>query len=344
MLIDQAAQNYSIPAWLVRIGAGGNAVAETILIIDGQSGAVLYKEDQISNLMDRTVWSGVDYQKSFSLATSSRYENGPVSSVSEIENVFGWMGVWYSTFTKYNRDGADGKGMPMLSFINWPSSSQCPTAFFVNTLTENSKPVQTSVMCTGLIASDVVYHEATHGLVWQTANLNGTTIGSGLNEGFADAFADLIGNKWIIGQGMVDKTGDIPRYASKPSLDGHSIDSWAQYTGSIPDVHSLAGLVTHPAYLLTNGGAGAGSDIVNARGYELTKDLYYATLLRLTSNSTFLDFGKMLVAQAKAGFSYGPKSTACDALMAVRSVGLDAGIATDVCTDKRKMVSVLMTD
>jgi hypothetical protein len=337
-LVDQNAQNVTRPAWKVQVD-NGEFTPPTDILIDGLSGQILHVQHLGHDAgLVRDVWTGFDPDgMTISTATASRVEGGVASGIAAVDNEYTWMGNWYNTFTKYQRDGVDNLGAPMWAFVNLTTitNSTCPNA-------DNfmSGGYSVSRFCTGMEVNDVSYHEWTHSLVTNTANFTSiSNIASGLHEGFADAFSSIIARDWVFGDQI---TSSLRRYPANPSTDGHSINSWASYNSTL-NGHYLAGLISHPAYLMTNGGAGSGSDLVLGRGYEITKDLYYETLLRLNSNSSFPDFGTMLVAQAKAGFSYGPRSTACDALMAVRSVGLDAGISTDVCTDNRKNLSVLMT-
>lgn len=343
-LLDQGAENKTVPAWQVLLDEG-DLTPETIVVVDGESGAVLHVEALSNDALSRSVWTGIDpFGGTFGAA--ARSEGGAASSNATVNSEYGWMGTWYNTFLKYNRDGGDGNGLPMWAFVNVPSTTyfSCPNASNgPMTFTSNGVEIQVNVtrFCPDMAVDDVSHHEWNHSLVRGTANFTtSSNVGSGLHEGFADAFACIIAEDWVQGDQLA---ANLRRYPANPSADGHSINTWSSYTSSI-DGHYLAGLISHPAYLMVNGGAGAGTDVLKGSGYEITKDLFYETLLRLTTNSSFPDFASMLVAQAKAGFSYGPRSTACDALMAVRSVGLDAGISTDACTDNRKNLVVLMTN
>lgn len=359
VLLDQQKPNTTIQAWKIEFDDGPYSTLGELILGDS-SESVLYSRSYARDALNRKVGNGFDpYQVSSSWA---RVEGGPTSSVPLVNNEYGWMGDWYNFFQKYNRDGADDLGTPMWGFVNVSPTikySECDaqgicTDYYNNCSTSpnaltgqgtdgDGNKIFVARFCPDIAVQTISLHEWTHTLTRSTANFPASpNYSSGLDEGFADAFSGLISQNWILGDGLPTALLNLRRFPSNPSSDGSSINSYTQYDTSI-DGHALAGLISHPAWLLTNGGAGSGTDVVLGRGYSITSDLYYATLVRLTENTTIPQFAQMLVAQAKAGFSYGPRSTACDALMAVRSVGLDAGIATDVCTDKVKNVAVLYT-
>lgn len=110
-----------------------------------------------------------------------------------------------------------------------------------------------------LVSLGVGGHEISHGFTEQHSNLEYYGQSGGMNESFSDMAAQAAEyystgkNSWQIGpEIMKEGSGyDALRYMDKPSRDGTSIDTAAEYYGGL-DVHYSSGVFNHLFYILAN--------------------------------------------------------------------------------------------
>lgn len=113
-----------------------------------------------------------------------------------------------------------------------------------------------------LTSLGIAAHEISHGFTSQHSNLEYFEESGAMNESFSD-MADQAANYFAtgendfkVGANTVKKEGKALRYLEKPSLDGHSADSYADYLAyaeehrQAMEVHSSSGIYNRAFYLL----------------------------------------------------------------------------------------------
>ncbi len=165
-------------------------------------------------------------------------------------------------------------------------------------------------------AIDVVGHELTHGVVSFTSNLIYRNESGALNEHFADVFGLLIGQwkrgetaangSWLIGKDIIQpaptrralRDMENPGSAFKNDLllgndpqPGHMSKIY-KGTADRGGVHINSG-IPNRAFVLTAKALGGSS-------WETAGQIWYKTMVALTSNSTFVDCANQTLIQAQS--------------------------------------------
>ena len=125
---------------------------------------------------------------------------------------------------------------------------------------------------------DVMAHEYTHGVVYDTAGLASDGESGAINEGLADVFGELVENSvtsqmdWLDGgRNMADPTGG-------------SVSQVSAYRAGM-DPHDASTIISHVAYLLWNGGVdGSWAPISDL---DVMARLWFQGLLLMHSDATF---------------------------------------------------------
>jgi Zn-dependent metalloprotease len=141
-----------------------------------------------------------------------------------------------------------------------------------------------------LTALDVVGHEMTHGVTSSTAALIYRGESGGLNEAMSDIFGTMLEfyasthgasktPNYLIGEDVYTPgtPGDALRYMDDPTLDGESIDTYANYTSSL-DVHLSSGIANNAYYLIAHGGTHRLGATVTGIGEEKAEKIFYRAL------------------------------------------------------------------
>jgi Zn-dependent metalloprotease len=219
--------------------------------------------------------------------------------------------------------GTDGTGSDMVANVN-VNLIFCPNAF--------SPPIdEESYFCTGEVVGDIVAHELTHGVIWNSSNLIYADEPGALNESFADimgnlAFPDLIPAGappgtlpgWGVGEARpgtarnmrnpalstpTAQPGNYAGYLSRNSLGCNPID----VPGLIPPcdfggVHVNSGINNLAYVLMSDGGLGTLVGMGRARTRMLAFDVM---TLRLSSWSNFIDSALATKASCDAALASG---------------------------------------
>jgi Zn-dependent metalloprotease len=201
---------------------------------------------------------------------------------------FGAMMTWDYYLETHGREGVFDDGFGILSrvhfgadYVNAYWSAQCQCVTYGDGDGINAGP---------LVSLDIVAHELTHGVTSATANLIYLGGSGGLNESMSDIFAtavefyassrsDEVPDYWL-GESvwMPGTPGDALRYMDHPTLDGHSIDHYSDYTKNM-DVHFSSGLANNVFYLLSEGGTNDTSGIsVVGIGRDRVEQIFYRAL------------------------------------------------------------------
>jgi len=125
---------------------------------------------------------------------------------------------------------------------------------------------------------DVLAHEYTHGIVFDTANFTSDPQPGAINEAFADIFGELVENSvtghmdWIHGS----------RNIATPS--GNNISSLSDYPAHT-EVHDASTLISHTAYLMWMGGPNGDWTPIN--DVKTMAKLWYQALNLMHSDASF---------------------------------------------------------
>jgi Zn-dependent metalloprotease len=233
---------------------------------------------------------------------------------------------WNSVF---GRNGLDGSGLRMLSFIHWGSGTNNATWIGNNTVNPNNNNYIRIGDGDGstfypLGALDVVAHEYAHGISQFTGLGYDFTETGAVNEGISDIWGSCIEywvdpskQTWKIGEEVMANGAPAIRSMLNPKTGG---DPGQSVTGGYPDTykgqfwdkgnepHTNSTVMSHWFYLLVNGGSGSND---NFDGYNLTgigisnaQAIMYKTQTDyLTSGAQYADvrIATILAAQALYG-------------------------------------------
>ncbi|AKT43517.1 M4 family metallopeptidase [Chondromyces crocatus] len=234
--------------------------------------------------------------------TLARTEGQSLVGDGIVNTNYDWLGAVHDCYRiLLLRDSFDGAGGTITSTVRYGVNN-------VNSFWNGSQLVfgggnGTTV---GNLASalDVTAHEFTHAVTQYESNLAYTGQSGALNESFSDIMGSLCewfidgevvsADTWKIGEDVWTPaiSGDAMRYLNDPSLDGNSIDHFADYTPGM-DVHHAAGISNLAFHLLAQGGLHPqGRTTVNVTGLGIEKAariFFSANANYLTSNASFED-------------------------------------------------------
>lgn len=153
-------------------------------------------------------------------------------------------------------------------------------------------------------ALDLVAHEYTHAIAWHTAALDHSGEPGTIGEAIADVFACLVSARggaidWRIGEEVYHPGGVFQplRDLADPHATGHPAHT-RERVATYDDrggVHVNSTIVSHAAYLMTEGGRG-----VRGLGADIASLIWYRALVRyLTSQASFLDLADATLAAAR---------------------------------------------
>jgi Zn-dependent metalloprotease len=229
-----------------------------------------------------------------------RSERDKKSGDLAINEAYGYSGSTYNFYRRiFNRNSLDDRGMSLISSVHL--GQRLNNAFWTG-----------EQMCYGdgdgrifirfTKSFDVVGHELTHGVISHTCNLVYANESGALNEHFADVFGSLVkqwskrqtakGADWLIGADVMGpetgakslrtfKAGKA--YENDPLLgtDPQPKHLRDKYTGSADNggVHINSGIPNHAFYLVAME--------IGGRAWQRAGQIWYKTMLKLTSNSDF---------------------------------------------------------
>lgn len=168
-------------------------------------------------------------------------------------------------WTEHNRDGIDGSGMLMVSYVHYGSNYN--NAFWDGTAMSYGDGSGTSGGFNPLTAIDVCGHEFTHGVTENTANLDYQDESGALNESFSDVFGTSIefyakpqSANFQIGEQITVNVGSALRSMSNPNQFGdpdcYNGTNWYTGTADNGGVHTNSGVQNYWFYLLCQGASG----------------------------------------------------------------------------------------
>jgi Zn-dependent metalloprotease len=188
---------------------------------------------------------------------------------------FGAEATYDFYFQTFNRNSVDDNGFKLLSYVHYSTN-------YVNAFWDGLRMTygdgQVSQGFTIMTALDVCGHEITHGVVENTAGLNGGEADA-LNEGFADIFGTSVEwaarpaqHDWLMGKD-ISTTGSAIRDMSNPKSLQQPDTYMGQYWSATDEPHDNAGQCIYWFYLLSVGGNGTNdnNDAYNVSSITMAK-------------------------------------------------------------------------
>jgi bacillolysin len=169
----------------------------------------------------------------------------------------------------FNRNSIDDNGYKLLSYVHY--STNYANAFW-DGLRMTYGDGNTSQGFSIMTALDVCGHEITHGVVENSAGLNGGEADA-LNEGFADIFGTSVEwfarptqHDWIMGKDIMPSGTGI-RNMSNPNILQQPDTYLGTYWSASDEPHDNAGPCIYWFYLLSVGGSGTND---NSQAYNVS--------------------------------------------------------------------------
>lgn len=252
--------------------------------------------------------------------------------------------------TVLRRNGLDNVGGPFVSSINCtyrnrdPENREWRNAAWIGTQMVYGQRLVNGSLRSYALASDVVAHEITHGLIDRTARLEYERESGALNESYADIFGIIISNRhqsdvdrwnWELGEDLAD-TGlplrdlsDPPRCQQPDHMDDFRHLAPGEMPSRLNDggwVHVNSGIHNKAAYHLLTARAADGATVLSPR--EVISLFYLALILTLSRTSGFGDSRRGVDLVARTLFRNDPPALRAGKLAAVGqafdAVGIDA--------------------
>ncbi len=204
------------------------------------------------------------------------------------------------------RDGIDGKGMELISYVNCTSpADQAPPEWHNAAWWKQRMWYGQSLDGNGKLKSysrylDIIAHELAHGITEFTADLAYLRQSGALNESFSDIFGVIIKNwdrtqpdtggdvaawNWEVGPGL--KAGGLPLRDMKDPTRTGDPDHMNAYLNTAADnggVHTNSNIHNKAAYNFLTAKDAAGAGVFTPQEVAV---LYYLTLSRLDKLATF---------------------------------------------------------
>jgi hypothetical protein len=328
------------------------------LFVDAVTGEVLYgysrlhRANIVREAAGRTIVEkpfftevsrdGVTSTPGVALSPAAAAATTSLAAVSTFYAAHGWIGT-------------DGRGSDLVANVN-VNLFTCPNAF--------SPPVdEESYFCAGEMVPDVLAHELTHGVIWNSSDLTYVDESGALNESYADimgniAFPDVVVPPattpgWLVGEGsaaaaigsirnMANPLASLPPqpasyalYLSRTDLGCSPLDL-PGITCDFGGVHSNSGITSLAHVLMSDGGLGGLVGMGRARVRSLAFDVM---TLRLSRWSRLVDSAIATKASCETMFSLNAldvtgtvpfRQIDCDQIPgSFATVGLDPDLVTD---------------
>ncbi len=304
----------------------GDAPARPVLFIDAYSGAVVWAYDNLQTIKNRRSYDGNNRSR---LPGSLRRTEGqgPTGDVP-VDDAHDNAGITYDYYLAVEgRDSIDGAGKTLVSTAHHLKNYD--NAFWNGSQMVYGDGATYFTPLSG--ALDVVGHELTHAVTEFSANLIYANESGGLNEAMSDILGVAIENwsdngvitadTWMVGEDIAKPAlGAALRYMNDPTLDGKSIDNYADYTAGL-NVHYSSGIANKAFYLMATDPS---MDLADAAGI-----FYRGLTVYMTPSTTFSEGRGATVMAAADIFGAGsPQVAATEA--AWTSVGVLPGLAYTV--------------
>jgi hypothetical protein len=325
-LIHAPGLNGQRPVWRVAVGGGSpGQSAQAEVLVDARNGEVSLWLDKTQSARDRRVCDAQALRVSIvsACATNSptlvaTETDPPADASTEAALAYEYAGVTYDFYhSLFGRDSLDNQGMTIASTVRLcPSPAPSGPNCYSNAYWDSAS--RQLYFGPGFAAApDVVAHELTHGVTEFSANLFYAYQSGAINESMSDVFGEFstllgpsdvvpaAGQRWLIGERL---PGGPLRSMSNPAAFGQpaSMTSVDFYGGEADNggVHYNSGVGNKAAQL-----------IATAIGVPAAAQLYYRTLLSLSSGADYADLANTL-------------RTSCAALVGQSLPSLPSGTVT----------------
>ncbi|MCA9494548.1 MAG: M4 family metallopeptidase [Myxococcales bacterium] len=224
-------------------------LTRTTTFLDAMTGEVVRRWEALPSALDRQTW---DAGNTLQLpGTLVRAEGDPPTGDVIVDAAHRNAGITWGYYrVRHGLDGYDGAGAPTTSVVH--VGVQLGSAFW-----------DTDRLLLGdgdgllyrpfALATDVVAHEITHGVIEQSADLVYAGESGAINEAVADILGtatQAMARGWVLDErtwrfgedAVLPLAGDAIRYLDDPTLDGASLDHYADYVDGT-DVHLASGIV-----------------------------------------------------------------------------------------------------
>lgn len=304
-------------AWQVKIMTA-SPLGEWTFFVHAHRPMVIHAIDQIRAAKRRQTYTA---QNSTRIPGRLIIDEGERSRDPVAQAAHDGAGIVYDYFfTAFGRDSIDGRGMPLVSTVNFGSDPEdAENAAWLGEYGQVIYGDGGRIFKPMPFGLDVVAHEFTHGVIQYTADLLYEGQSGALSESYADVFAAMIDrNDWLIGEDII-KSPPYPRPYLRSMQDPNAEGAYdpnnplesigqpatmAEYA-NLPNtrrtdnggVHINSGIPNHAHYLLAQ-----------AIGREKTEQIAYRTLTQyLTPSANFLDAAAASVRAAADLYGPGPE-------------------------------------
>ena len=233
----------------------------------------------------------------FSNSPNSGWNSAAISAMFNAQKSYDYF------LDTHSRNSFDGRGAQITAFVGQEDKNGGPleNASWSNGVIRYGTGGGAEGWNNVAISKDIAVHEFAHGVVENSANLVYQNQSGALNESFADFFGAMVDREdWYIGEDLYS-SGDYMRSMSNPESKGQP--GHMRYFLNLPitydhgGVHINSGIPNKALYLIAEGltAEGLGQSI----GKEKTEILAYATLLKLSPNSEFIDSANTMILEAE---------------------------------------------
>ncbi|GAA4690437.1 M4 family metallopeptidase [Phytohabitans rumicis] len=253
LLPAAAAPNRATPtvlAWHVWLSDLDSGVSNAYFV-DARDGRLVYALPKAAHAKERLIY---DANKLTELPVlPKRSEGEGATGIEDVDDAYDYLGATYDYYNSaFGRDSYDGKGGKLRAFVRVRNKKDEPmrNAAFI------PDDIDTMVFGEGLTKVDVVAHELTHGVTFNSAGLWYMYQSGALNESFSDIFGEKVEHHatgavdWLVGAQI---PGGALRSMADPTLYGDPAH-YSDFESSCSDwggVHTNSGIQNKAFYLLS---------------------------------------------------------------------------------------------
>ena len=254
------------------------------------------------NLQGNTNYVNTDFTNTTSNWTSTANDDAAARDAH-----WGAEGTYDFYLLEMGRNGLDGNGMAMLSYVHYDVGYD--NAFWDGQEMTYGDGSQQAGGFNPLTAIDVCGHEFSHGVTEFTSNLDYLNESGALNESFSDIFGTAIefykkpaSADFLMGEEITVTVGTALRSMQNPGLYGdpdcYTGTNWYTGTGDNGGVHTNSGVQNYWYYLASQGGSGT-NDLGNA--FNVTGFGWYDAARVAFRNNTYYLVNTSQYADSRTG-------------------------------------------
>jgi vibriolysin len=302
------------------------------VLVNARSGDAFLRISHIHSARFRRVYDGKNQTPL--PGVPARSEGDPPVADPIVNSAYDNLGSVYECFSNlFGRDSYDNAGAQLISTVHYRNN-------YVNAYWDGTQLVfgdGDGTTASNLArAVDVTAHELAHAVTDASSGLIYSGESGGLNESISDIFGAVCewnskgrvvdANTWLFAEEVwtPDIPGDALRYMHNPTLDGSSLDHYADYASGV-DVHYSSGISNLAFYLLSEGGLHPrfpGQSPVPGIGIEKAARIVYKMNEDLLLPSSSFESAKTAAEQASVQLGYDAATTG-SVTAAWKAVGVD---------------------